>query len=86
MGHAALVNNKCQTCVFLSSSGVLVNWSLVVSLGIWSGVCGACLRLPVDACGVGVIGVGGGGGGCDDRHGKQQVTKTSSQTKQTEEI
>lgn len=66
--------------------GVLESWSLVVSLGIWSRVCGACLRLPVDACGVGVVGVGGGGGGCDDRHRKQQVTKTSSQTKQTEEI
>lgn len=41
MGHAALVNNKCQTCVFLSSSGVSseVYWSLVVSLGIWSRVC-----------------------------------------------
>lgn len=66
--------------------GVLESWSLVVSVGIWSRVCGACLRLPVDACGVGVVGVGGGGGGCDERHRKQQVTKTSSQTKQTEEI
>lgn len=69
------------------SWALLGSWSLVVSLGIWSRVCGACLRLPVDACGVGVVGVGGGGGGgCDDRHRKQQVTKTSSQTKQTEEI
>lgn len=79
---AALVNNKCQTCVFLCSFGV--------SQSRWASgrVCGACLRLPVDACGVGVVGVGGGGGGGDgdERHRKQQVTKTSSQTKQTEEI